>query len=220
VRRALVIAAMAVGSAASHAAVDDGLATLAAALPGCPADRDHCLAVQLHVTEVDDRPIATAGWLAAELAAANRHFAPLSIGFGVVGVDALPASGDHIAGREDRDAIGRGRLVGAVLHVFIVGQLDDIDEPGSVIRGVTWHLPDDARKYVLVSTAAPERTLAHELGHVFGLPHSTYAISIMNKTPRADPPDDQRRFADAELAAMRPVRARLVRAGWASELAR
>jgi hypothetical protein len=30
--------------------------------------------------------------------------------------------------------------------------------------------------------------LAHELGHFFGLPHSRYPISIMNKKPSPDRP--------------------------------
>jgi hypothetical protein len=223
VRRALVIAAMAATPAAGRAgpaSAEDRLAALVAELPRCAAERAHCLAVQLHVTLVDDRPIATAAWLALELAAANRHFAALSIGFQVAGVDALPASADHVVGRADRDALGKGRLAGALLHVFIVGQLDDIDDLGSVIRGVTWRTRADPRKYVLVSTAAPERTLAHEMGHVFGLPHSTYPISIMNKTERAAPPPADRTFADEEYAVMRGGLRDLLRAGWAADLAR
>jgi hypothetical protein len=76
---------------------------------------------------------------------------------------------------------------------------------------VTWRLPKDRRKYIIVSIQALERTLAHELGHFFGLPHSTYAVSIMNKTERTEPPVDQRTFADEEIAAMRPVLERLLR---------
>jgi len=127
-------------------------------------------------------------------------------------VDQIDAGQVRVAWLDpDRDAVADGRLTGKVIHVFITGQLDDVDQPGEVIRGVTWHRRGGDHKYVILSTVAPERVLAHELGHVFGLPHSEYAISIMNKRPRTEPPIEQRAFADAELAAMRPVLRRLLR---------
>lgn len=200
-----------VGSRAASGDAGADLAALTAGLPACDAARTHCIGIHLHVTVGDDGAIAKADWLAVELAAANRHFAPLGVGFQVVGIDALPAAASHIATRRDRDAVSDGRLTGKVIHVFVTGQLDDVDEPNGFIRGVTWHLRGSDRKYVILSTLAPARVLAHELGHVFGLPHSKYAISIMNKTDRAEPPPEQRTFADEELAAMRPVLNRLLR---------
>ena len=41
----------------------------------------------------------------------------------------------------------------------------------------------------------------------------------MNKAPRAVPPPEERRFADEELAAMRPVVKRLLRDGILAEIA-
>jgi hypothetical protein len=187
------------------------LTALTAGLPPCDAARAHCFGIWLHVTVGDDGVIAAADWLATQLAAANRQFAALGVAFQVVGIDALAASGAHIATAAERDDVATGRRGGGVIHVFIVGQLDDIDRPGEIIRGVTWHTLGDDRKYILVSTVAPERVLAHELGHFFGLPHSRYAISIMNKRERKHPPPEERRFADEEIAAMRPVMKRLVR---------
>lgn len=214
--RVLLLAAMcgALVPAAAHGDVDHELAALTAALPACEAARAHCIGIQLHVPVAaggGDAVIARADWLAVQLAEANRHFAPVDVGFQVVGADALPAGAGRVATPADRDAVAEGRLTGKVIHVFITGQLDDVDQPGEVIRGVTWHLRGGDRKYVILSTAAPERVLAHELGHVFGLPHSGYAISIMNKRPRTEPPIEHRTFADAELAAMRPALRRLLR---------
>ena len=210
---------MAIGMAIEVAApvraaadVDGELAALTAGTPACDASRAHCIGIQLHVAiDGTGAAIAQAAWLAAQLATANRHFAAIDVGFQIVGVDALPAIAAHIASRSERDAVSAGRLTGTAIHVFITGKLDDVDEPNGVIRGVTWHLHGSERKYVILSTAAPDRVLAHELGHVFGLPHSKYAISIMNKAERAAPPIDQRTFADPEIAAMRPVLARLLR---------
>ena len=88
--------------------------------------------------------------------------------------------------------------------------------PAYVVRQVlspdgTYH--DRNVKLVILSTQAWARTLAHELGHVFGLPHSTYPISIMNKSERKDPPPDQRTFDPKELAAMKPRIAYFVKSG-------
>jgi hypothetical protein len=224
---AAILAGIVASSQIARGDIDGEIAAITAALPACDAARAHCIGIQLHIPIESDSPaggggggggggaggarlIATSDWLALQLATANRHFAALDVGFQITGIAALPASAAHIATRQERSALADGRLAGAVIHVFITGQLDDIDEPGRVARGVTWHAPD-GRKYAIVSTQGKDRTLAHELGHVFGLPHSTYSISIMNKTDRAQPPPEQRTFAVPEIRAMRPVLARLLR---------
>jgi NAD(P)-dependent dehydrogenase (short-subunit alcohol dehydrogenase family) len=181
------------------------------ATTACESDRAHCFGIQIHIANGDNGLVASPDWIAAQLAAANRHFARLDVGFQLAGVDALPASAVHIETRGDRDALATDRLGGKLIHVFVVGKLDDVDEEGQIAYGVTWHARRDDRKYLIVSAAALERTLAHELGHFFGLPHSSYAISIMNKSAREDPPMDQRTFADEEIAAMRPALKRLLR---------
>lgn len=204
--RALILVAL----LASTAAAKD-LAALEEAAPTCDAGRAYCFPIKLHVVDSGSGIIARPQWFATQLAAANRHFAPLGVSFQLAELERLPASATHLTSREDRNAVATGKLVGPVIHVFIVGQLDDVDIAGAVIYGVAWRLPKDKRKFLIVSTQAHEHVLAHELGHFFGLPHSTHAISIMNKTPRDEPPYEQRTFADVEIAAMRPHLQRLVR---------
>ncbi|MEO8702506.1 MAG: matrixin family metalloprotease [Kofleriaceae bacterium] len=202
--RSLLILAMLAGVA--HAAPD--LEALGKPVPACEATRT-CFGIALHVTVVDGKSIATPAWVAIQFAAANHHFARLGVGFQIASIDALPAGAARVRDIGDRNAF-RPQVTGTVIHVFVTGQLDDIDRAGEVIRGVTWRR-DATTKFVIVSTIAFDRVLAHELGHVFGLPHSTYAISIMNKTERAVPPPESRTFADEEYAAMKPKLAQLLR---------
>lgn len=204
--RALLLVALLAGTAQAGE-----LDAIKSAAPACDKARTQCFAIQLYVAGNANGLVAGPEWIATQLASANRHFAPLDVGFQLAGVESLPESAMHLETRADRNALAFGRLGGRVIHVFIVGQLDDVDVEGRVAYGVAWRLPKDTRKFLIVSAQALERTLAHELGHFFGLPHSTYAVSIMNKTERKEPPVDQRTFADEEIAAMRRGLERLVR---------
>lgn len=188
-------------------AVLAGLGDIEKLAPACDEARTHCFAIQLHVASDDSGLAASPVWIATQLENANRQFATLDVGFQLAGVDG--SSVMHVATRADRNALGT-HLPAKIIHVFIVGQLDNVDDD-ALVYGVTWHRPKESRKYIIVSAKAWERTLAHELGHFFGLPHSTYAVSIMNKTPRDEPPPEKRMFADEEIAAMRPALLRLVR---------
>jgi hypothetical protein len=206
-RSALVVVLALVGTATAHA--EPELEPVTKAAPRCDAARAHCFGLVLHIAVGDQGPVATADWVTAQLAGANQHFASLDVGFQIAGVSALAASAVRVEDRRERSALG-ATIAGAVVDVFVIQQLDDVDKAGAIAWGVTWP-GKGGRKFIILSTQALERTLAHELGHVFGLPHSTYPISIMNKTPRDEPPPEQRRFADEEIAAMRPQLARLVR---------
>lgn len=208
-RSLLVVLGLVVTTSIASAGGDE-LTAIREGVPACDPARAHCFAIQLHVAGDDHGLVAKAEWIGKQLAGANRHFAPLDVGFQLAGVDSLPASAVHIETRADCNALAKGRLGSRIIHVFVVGQLDDLDVDG-IAYGVTWRRPNDPRRYLIVSAQALERTLAHELGHFFGLPHSSYAISIMNKADRTEPPMEQRTFADEEIAAMRPILERLLR---------
>lgn len=208
-RLALAILLGVVGDA--RATEPDGLAAIKDAGSDCDAQRAHCIGIHLHVAADDTGLVIDAEWIARALASAHRHFGVIDVDFKIVAIDRLPASQVHIETPDDRNQLAKGKLVGKVIHVFAVGKLDDIDKVRPFIFGVTWRQGD--RKFIIVSNVARERTLAHELGHFFGLPHSTYPISIMNKTPREEPPELERRFADEEIAVMKPNLRRLLRDG-------
>jgi len=194
--------------AGEAAAQEPALEALMKTAPRCDPARKHCLALRLHVAVGDAGPVAAADWVARQLQQANRHFAPLDLGFQVAGVTALPAAAARIEDAKERTELAP-LVAGTVIDVFVTAQLDDIDIKDGVIYGVTW--PKGAKKYIIISTMAWERTLSHELGHVFGLPHSGYAISIMNKSDRKEPPIEQRTFHPHELAVMRGQLQRMLR---------
>jgi hypothetical protein len=204
------------GDAVADADATRALAAIARAAPPCDAARAHCIGIRLHVAVGDQGPVAPPDWVIRQLASANRHFAPLDVAFQVMDAVALPASAARVEDAAERTQLGR-LVAGTVIDVFVTAQLDDIDKQDGIIYGVTW--PTAGKKFVIVSTLAWERTLAHELGHVFGLPHSTYAISIMNKTARKEPPVEQRTFHPNEVAVMRAQLARLLSGGVIAEVA-
>lgn len=169
-----------------------------------PCKAKTCFELALHV--VPD--VVTDDWIAALEATANRHFAAVDAGFDEMSRDALPADRSHIVTRADRDGFAK-QVTDSRIHVFVIGKLENVDEPNVPVHGVTWRAK--GKKYVIVASDSIDRVLAHELGHVFGLPHSTYNISIMNKTKRDDPPMDQRRFSDEEQALLKDSVKRLAK---------
>lgn len=207
-------AALLAGGAAAQPEVDDGaaLATLddvrAIAAP-CPDAVTHCFGLVVHVAPgADGGLVQTPGWVARQVATANRLFAPLAVGFTITDVRALSADEADIETRADRDRLGRKRFTRGVVHVFVVARLANVDEAGD-INGVHWR--KGARRWVIVASKAWDLTLGHELGHFLGLPHSEVAASIMNTTARREPPPAERAFQADELERMRGNVRRLVR---------
>ena len=175
--------------------------------PRCPAEVHSCFGLDVHVVTVAEEPVASVAWLDSQVAVANRHFAAIDVGFELASVTAAPETYAHIATREQRDKIGleptHARHAG-LIPLFVVSRLEDVDAPGEQIRGVHWRRRQNIeQRWLIVSTIASPMVLAHELGHYFGLPHSTYAVSIMNKRARKRPPRDQRTFAAPEIERLR-----------------
>jgi len=175
--------------------------------PRCPVEARRCFEIALHVVEEEGVDVQTPQWFAAQVREANRLFAPIDVGFRVGSVAPVDAEFADTDTRLERDKLGRDEHSLGVIHVFIVRRLADVDVEGAVIRGVHWRdRAETSRRWIILSSIASSMVLAHEAGHFFGLPHSKYRKSIMNKSPHMDPPWPMRTFHDNELQIMRTRR--------------
>jgi Matrixin len=180
------------------------LAPFLLAPPSCPTATASCFGVVLHVVLKDGAAIQTPEWVAAQFEHANLLFAPISVGFYLKEVAPLSSDKAEIVTRSDRNALGKKRFSRGVVHLFLVEKLADVDEVGKWLNGVHWRDQGNReRRWVILASTAWALTLAHELGHFFGLPHSTYEESIMNKTPRETPAPEDRIFAEKETVIMK-----------------
>ncbi len=179
-----------------------GMAEFAAAVPPCVPARAFCIGIRIHLSTHDGAPYVSPAWLAEQFQFANRMFEPIDVGFELHHVTTIKLP-PIIVGRSVRDAISQGIAAVPAIDVFVVGALADLEDPRFPLFGVHWRPRNPAgRRFIVLASYAWGRTMAHELGHFFGLPHSTYPISIMNKTLRIEPPLEQRRFADEEIPIM------------------
>lgn len=190
---------------------DSPVAAFVEATPRCAEAAAHCFGIHLHIVQTEAGVVQDLAWVTAQIEQAQRHFALIDTSFEIVAADTLPASELEIDDRDERDALGHARFTRGVVHVFVVGRLADVDIAGNEIRGVHWReRADRTHRWVILSKIAGSLVLSHELGHFFGLPHSTYDISLMNKTVRLTPLVSELTFAEPEVLRMRKHRDRML----------
>jgi len=163
------------------------------------------IGLSIAIAHADDgrAPAQTDAWVDAQIAEANRLFAPAGVAFRWTTTRTASEHAVHVETRADRDAIGDGpgALDAGVVNVTIAGSLRDVDEPGRMRMGVCWQRSDDAsRRYVILSASAKPMVLAHELGHFFGNGHTQVPNNLMSYV---HPDPSLTAFDEAQLARVR-----------------
>lgn len=123
--------------------------------------------------------IADDAWVNEQIAAANELFAPAGVRFRWTVETALPEPHGEMHSRADRDVLTK-RIEPRLVNVFLVRELEDVDEPGRYRMGVTWTSRLDQKRYIVLSRTARPSVLAHELGHLFGNPHTSVTNNLMS----------------------------------------
>lgn len=152
-------------------------------------------ALSIAIASKDGAHVRDDAWVLAQIASANELFAPAGVGFRWT--LEKPLADDHAAmrTRADRDALADLTEKAGVVDVFLVSELEDVDQAGRMRKGVAWTGPG-GKRYVVLSAAAPIGVLAHELGHMFGNAHTKAEDNVMSYLRTGDPTS----FDDAQLA--------------------
>jgi hypothetical protein len=155
------------------------LAALALALVTQTARADETFGVAFAVAEEEKAAVATDAWIADQLAAAEKLFAPIGVHFRWTQRKPLAPEHARLESRRDRDAL-EALLETGVINVFVVASLRDVDDPSLYRMGVCWRRGNEGKPYLVVSAVARPTVLAHELGHFFGNPHSKTPNNVMS----------------------------------------
>lgn len=158
-----------------------GLAIVAAVgLPRSARADDATFALAIDVAQGETgTPVRDPAWIDAQVDAAERLYAPLGVHFRWALAGTLAPRFAALVTRAERDAL-RPFVRRAAVTVFVVESLADVDEAGRFRMGVCWHHGKDGTRYLILAASAPPSVLAHELGHYFGLHHSTVVDNLMS----------------------------------------
>lgn len=143
-------------------------------------------------------PDVTSPAIDQEVALAEGIFGPLGVHLHVWHQRPLDARFASIESLPERDALSALVTPGEI-NVFVVRSLRDSDVADMYRRGVTWDSrTTPSRRYIILAADAARSSLAHELGHFFGIfAHSGVKNNLMSYDR-----DDDLVFLDASQKAI------------------
>lgn len=166
----------------------------------------HTVELTMHnASQPRGKAVASGEWIAAAVKRANLAFAAAGVSFRVKAQHALGQPGAGVTSVGQRHSLARLAPRDGTIHIFIVSALACKDRKGAWIGGVHWRCRGrkrgcQGRRYIIVSHqhCRPD-TLAHELGHYFGLRHTRRPGNLMSSPGRTGEPG----FSRAQLRAIR-----------------
>lgn len=139
----------------------------------------------------------------------------LGVGFRRGADASLPERFARLETRADRNELSSLLTAGSV-DVFLVTSLRDVDDTRLHRRGVTWtHYRAPAAggargPYIVLADSASPSTLAHELGHFFGLSH----VQARNNLMSYDREEGEEFLDEPQLRTVKQVSTARLRSKW------
>jgi len=174
-----------------------GLAQTAIAVPE-DATTPRPFAVVVHVAAAD--PSDTDARLARLLDTANRLFAEAGIAFAVAERRELPGSFATLEQSRERRRLRR-HLVPRAINVFLVDEILDPNPSAATRKAARWqgrkpsgrlsgaHIEAPGKRpgtYIVLARSRRATSLAHELGHFFGVGHHKDPTNVMSYGAKRD----------------------------------
>ena len=153
------------------------IAIMASAAPGARAEPTFGLAFAIARTASGERVVDDA-WVYRQIEDANALFATIGTRFRWTIEKPLLEPHGELHTRADRDELTPLTETN-MIDVFIVRELEDVDEPRRLRMGVCW-TGRGGKRFIVLSRSARKAVLAHELGHFFGNPHSLVVNNLMS----------------------------------------
>lgn len=129
----------------------------------------------------DGKDVRGRDWVYERLDLAERIFAPLGVHVHLAQLRTLDANVARVGDPKERDAFA-SRVTSGTIDVFVVRSLRDADDKAVFRQGVTWDSRTaPSRRFILLASDSRPSSLAHELGHFFGIqPHSKVKNNLMS----------------------------------------
>jgi len=144
------------------------------------------LPLTVHVVNRRGRAAVSSRRIVKWVERANEELRPFGISVYVRRVLPVPVGYGHVTRWRQRRGLARLSNRDGSVHVFIVDRLELFSprRADRAVRGMHWRYRGVSRKlahreYVVVTSDAPQTTLVHEFGHLFGLRHADGMHNLM-----------------------------------------